>query len=269
MSDMNWNRCPLSSESAQRRDQGGRWTVLGDAQTPRVEFQRLGGIAVDHKDNLYVVDAYYNRVQKWSRRGKWELFARTGNAPGETIAPKDVAVDESDNIYLIDDSLTVGRLQKRLRSGDWTVLAEAETGQDPMGRPFLVAADLRGNAYVFDWLKDQSRLRMLDSQGHWTNVAAQGTELGRISSYIAGIATDANGRLYVADSGNSRVQVREADGKWFLLAAADTGVPGPSSPSGMVVDRHGVVYVTDGSQPRVLSWTPEKKSVDQAKAKQR
>jgi sugar lactone lactonase YvrE len=222
---------------------------------------------LDYKDNLYVVDAFYNRVQKWSRRGKWELFARTGNAPGEVVGPKDIAVDVSDNIYLIDDSVMGGRLQKRLRSGQWTVLAERDTGQQPMGRPYVVGVGLKDNVYVWDEFKDQTRLRMLDSQGQWKNTATQGTEPGQIGSYVGGVATDANGNLYIADTGNSQVQVRDAAGKWWLLAAADVAASGPSYPQNVTVDRHNVVYVTDASQPRVYSWTPEKKTSDKTKTR--
>ena len=97
---------------------------------------------------------------------------------------------------------------------------------------------------------------MRDPQGVWTVLAAKGTEIGQVGG-PGGLAIDSAGRLYVVDNGNHRLQVRDLDGSWSVLSAANSEV----SPLfmeyfvGILVDHQGVVYVTDSH--RVFRWTPQ------------
>ena len=75
------------------------------------------------------------------------------------------------------------------------------------------------------------------SPGYSTTVT-----IGRDYSNPTGIAVDASGAVYVADSGNARI-VRVAPGGASQSALAFTGL---SSPQGVAVDSAGNVYVVDG-----------------------
>src|SRR6266404_1231385 len=59
-----------------------------------------------------------------------------------------------------------------------------------------------------------------------------------------GVATDGSGNVYVADTGNSRIQKFDATGT-FLAAW------GSSSPTGVATDGSGNIYVADGSNNRI------------------
>jgi len=261
----------------QKRDAQGRWTVVVEVPNQLIDlhdpsfpvgvdpkwplpfwlpvfclFNAPWAVAVDRQDNLYVADSGYNRVMKLNTGGQWELCVPSGRAVGQTHNPSCVSVDASDNLYVIDGGR---RLQKRDAQGRWTVLAET-TGPNDGVYDICVAPN--GDAYVLSLMKDQLGLRMPDSHGGWTMVAPWGSGLGQVA-WPVGLATDAIGRLYIADFGNQRLQVRDVDGKWFVLASgSEAGLLNRFGPAGIAVDRQGVVYVTDSH--RVFRWTPQPKA---------
>ena len=186
-----------------------------------------------------------------------------GAGLGQTQRPTYLSMDASDDLYVIDGGKN-GRLQRRDRQGRWTVLVEPGPARDPLGLGewTAVAAAPNGNIYVAGFVDSpggrQYRLLMLDSKGRWTAVAAVGHELGQVS-WVTALATDSIGRLYVADQGNSRLQVRDVNGKWYELPApssAEHSEPLFWRPSCAAVDGRGGVYI--GAFPvGVLRWMPQ------------
>ena len=74
-------------------------------------------------------------------------------------------------------------------------------------------------------------------------IGRQGSDDGEFIN-PQGVALDGEGNLYVADTGNSRVQVFDAEGN-FLMAIADQRFTGPRY---VAVDDVGRVYVTDAAE---------------------
>lgn len=69
------------------------------------------------------------------------------------------------------------------------------------------------------------------------------------------MAVDAQGNLYVADSGNDRVQKRDAKGDWSVVAPMGSGVGQVRSPSGLAVDTHADIHVADTGNNRVQEFS--------------
>ncbi len=72
-----------------------------------------------------------------------------------------------------------------------------------------------------------------------------------------GVAVDAAGNVYVADTGNNRIQMFDSQGRFL----AKWGTTGSSlgqfrRPSGVAVDADGNIYVADASNNRVQRFTP-------------
>ena len=74
-----------------------------------------------------------------------------------------------------------------------------------------------------------------------------------------GIAVDGNGAVWVSDSDNHRIQVRDPDGRWRVAggkAGGGDGAIGSGAgefwgPSGIAVDGNGAVWVADSWNHRI------------------
>jgi DNA-binding beta-propeller fold protein YncE len=79
-----------------------------------------------------------------------------------------------------------------------------------------------------------------------------------------GIAADSKGNIYVADTGNRRIQKFSENGE--LLLSIDGGQAGGGElrePLGITVDAAGNIYVTDGTTNRLTKFGPDGKFVNE------
>jgi sugar lactone lactonase YvrE len=212
-------------------------------------FRHPWAVTVDRLDNLYVADSGFNRVMKLNAAGQWVLSVPSGQRLGETQNPSCVSVDTLNDLYVIDGGR---RLQKRDRKGRWSILAQTAGPDDGV---YEMCAGPGGVAYVSSYIHGQLGIQMPDSHGGWTMVAPMGTGLGQVR-WPLGIASDAIGRLYIADVANQRVQVRDVDGQWLLLASgAEAGLVNSFGPASIAIDHQGAVFVA--ALPGVFRWTPQ------------
>jgi sugar lactone lactonase YvrE len=98
-----------------------------------------------------------------------------------------------------------------------------------------LAVDASGNAYLADAYNH--RVRRIDSSGIITTVAGNGTQgdsgdggpaLAARLSHPHGVAVGADGTLYIADTGNSRV--RRVDAAGTITTIAGSGWWHPEAP---------------------------------------
>ena len=142
----------------------------------------------------------------------------------------------------------------------------ATAGQ--LNTPNGVALDGSGNLYIADW--GNERIRKVDSSGNISTVAGNGTfgfsgdggaaTAARLAS-PSGVALDALGNLYIADTDNQRI--RKVDTSGNISTVAGTGTAGFSgdggaataarlrSPSGVALDGSGNLYVADRLNNRI------------------
>jgi DNA-binding beta-propeller fold protein YncE len=123
--------------------------------------------------------------------------------------PNGVAVDDAGYVYVTDSNN--GRLLVFAQDGTIVATVGRGTGTGNLGLPRGVAIDGQGRVYVVDtsgqgvfvygqYAEGATGLEFLGSFG------SQGVANGAFS-YPNGISVDERGRLYVADSGNNRVQL--------------------------------------------------------------
>jgi tripartite motif-containing protein 71 len=145
-------------------------------------------------------------------------------------------------------SPVVGAMNNQL-----TFLWQSTGGPDPLVQPYGVGVDLDGNVWVAD---EQDRFQIIAPDGTYRETwGMPGSGDGQLAffnsnaAYARGygdVAFDAEGNLYVADTGNTRVQ-KFAPDRRFLLAWGSKGTGDGQflTPSGIAVGPDGTVYVSD------------------------
>jgi sugar lactone lactonase YvrE/TolB-like protein len=174
----------------------GQWGQKGKGSG---DFYFLSGIAVGPDGTIYTVDAKLNRVQVFDNQGRFlRSWGNKGKGTGSFVAPLGLTVDGSGNVYVADSKMR--RVQKF----------------DSQGR-FLAAFTDR-LTYPVDVAIDPSSgdLLILDAATHliWEmNPTGQSLRSyggpGRSSGQFVepyGLCTDGASSVFVADTGNSRVQ---------------------------------------------------------------
>ncbi|MBN2392639.1 MAG: TIGR03663 family protein [Anaerolineae bacterium] len=198
-------------------------------------------------NNTQIPDSYASSEQTLPLIFKVQL----SNAVGRGIA---VAPDGS--LYVADTA----------QHSIWHISPEGELlstwgeyGVAPgqFNEPWDVAVDLSGNVYVADtW---NHRIQKFTAEGEF--VLSWG-QLGQIQAYDPagnglfygprGIAIGPNGSIYVADTGNQRVQVFNAEGVFLHEFGGAGNQSGQmSEPVGIAINETGEVFIADSWNQRV------------------
>jgi uncharacterized protein YegL len=206
----------------------GEVTVLGEPDAAGADDDRFDtptGVAVDGGGHLYVSDTGNHRVQVFDTDG---TYRATIGRPGQAGAGND-AFDRPARLVI---------------------------GYD---RRLYVADSGNHRIQVFD-VTDPARPAYVTTYGH----AAQPGLGADLYNRPLGIATDAT-FLYIADSGNCRVQViRRVERDVFDTIGSTTGCHGGDAlalPSDVTLDTRGHVYVADPGNFVVHQFKPEDRSL--------
>ena len=190
--------------------------------------------------------------------------------------PFGIAVATDGTVYVADAGDS-NRIRKVTSEGVVTTLAGGNEGfSDGNGlaasfnTPSSLALDARGNLYVAD--TSNNRIRKITPQGDVSTIAGDGTA-GYIDGPAAqarfngpvGVAVDAQGNVFVADTYNDRVRMISPDGQVSTIAGA--GTPGFAdgdrnaalfdTPCGIIVASDGTLIVADTGNDRLRKITKD------------
>ena len=245
------------------------------------------GVAADAAGNLYIADRLNHRVRRVSN-GLITTVAGSGmggfggdNGPATSAqldSPSDVAVDAAGNLYIADSGNS--RIRKVSNGVIATVAGSGVVDFDGDNGPATsaqmnvnsgIAVDAAGNFYIADKLNN--RIRKV-SKGVITTVAGFGTkgfsgDNGAATeaelSAPQGVAVDAAGNLYIADTGNHCIR-KVSNGVITTVAGSGAegsgGDNGPAtsaqlnSPQGLAVDAAGNLYIADPVDDRIRVLIP-------------
>jgi hypothetical protein len=275
----------------------GRPTSAGyaDGTGTAARFYQPTGIAADHSGNIYVADANNYVIRKITPLAEVTTFAGTPNVSGsvdgasllaEFNSPFGVAVDSSGNVYVSDYSTVrvinpSGVVITLAGTSGQTGIVDGTGPAAQFGSLQGIAVDSAQNIYVSDYV--YCNIRKITSAGVVTTLAGPtipglggpttglcGNKDGQGSAARfqnpAGIAVDASGNVYVADTTNSTIRkitpqglVTTLAGTAGLLGSADGTGPAAKfrKPTGVAVDISGDVYVADAQNYTVRKITPD------------
>jgi len=109
-------------------------------------------IEVDSTDNLYIVDSYNFRIQKFTTNGVFlDEWGTNGNGDGQFEWPFGLAIDRNDNNNIYVSDISTHRIQKFNANGDF-ITAWGYIGNSPgeVNTPWSLAVSSNGNVYVGD-----------------------------------------------------------------------------------------------------------------------
>jgi sugar lactone lactonase YvrE len=243
-------------------------------------FGFLFGVVVDPVGNIYVADNAVG-IRKVSATGvvtKFvDLSAVSGNYSQGMFTIGQLALDVLGNLYVAatsDDTI-----RKVTPAGEVTTLAGASgafgsaDGNGTAARfagPQGVAVDAAGNLYVAD--TGNNAIRKITPAGVVTTLAggptyggADGVGPAAQFNEPAGLATDAAGNVYVADTGNSTIR-KITPGGVVTTIAGGIGMCGVAdgvgsaarfcTPNGIARDSVGNFYVADSGGNTIRRMTP-------------
>jgi uncharacterized protein (TIGR03663 family) len=193
--------------------------AIGSAE----ELAQPTGLAVDRQGRVYVADTGNHRIQVFDADGSLEqTIGSFGQGEGQFHEPRGVAVDRQGNIYVADT--WNARIVKLSRSGRW--LRTWGEGDEDLGNGRMVTrtgATQEGNL--------QAPLGFFGPRG---------------------VAVDADGNVYIVDTGNKRIVVTDDEGTYlYQWGAAGSEAGKFNEPTTIAFDSGGNAYVADTWNGRV------------------
>lgn len=241
------------------------------------------GLAADSSGNLFVADGILGRVRAIDSTGTISTVAGSGEdadsgdgGPATAAAlrsPCGIAVGPGGDLFLADsvahrvrkvDSLggitTVAGTGSAGLSGDGSAGTAAT-----LSEPSSLTLDAAGNLFIAD--KGNNRVRVLDTAGDISTVVGVSTSTSQgfsgdggsaATAQLAGVMAavrDADGNVYLSDTGNHRIRKVSAEGTITSIAgtgesgyAGDGGAASTAllnQPTGLALDGSGHLFVAD------------------------
>ncbi|MBI4468828.1 MAG: hypothetical protein HY650_05830 [Acidobacteria bacterium] len=248
-------------------------------------------IAFDAMGNAFIADTDHHRIRKIETDGTMTTIAGTGTLGfgGDGMAaamallngPRGVAVDGMGNIFIADSAnhrirkidamsgniSTVGGNGTRGFSGDGAAATAAM-----LNFPRAVALDAAGVIYVAD--TNNHRIRKIEASANISTVAGDGTQgstgdgaaaTAAKLNFPTGVAVDAMGNVFIADSNNHRIRQVTPANMNFITTVAGTGSPGFSGdgmaaasarlnvPTGVALGPSNSLLIADMGNSRIRS----------------
>jgi hypothetical protein len=190
--------------------------------------------------------------------------------------PHGVAVDAFGNLFIADTDNN--RIREVGTNGIiTTVVGKSGSGYTGDGgaatnanlnQPSSVAVDSFGNLFIAD--TENNRIRKVGTNGIITTAAGKqgdgysgdgGAATNATLNFPAGVAVDAFGNLFIADTDNNRIRMVGTNGVIITVAGKTaggySGDGGPATnanlnqPSGVAVDSFGNLFIADSNNRRV------------------
>jgi sugar lactone lactonase YvrE len=240
---------------------GATGTIDGVGSSAR--FESPSAIALDGAGNIYVSAVSLRKIAAGD--------VVTTLSGGDAYGSGGLAVDSGGNVYV--SSSSTNSIVEISPSGAVSTFAAASGAAVDGFTPIYygLAVDGAGSVYVAD--AANYRILKITQQGTASTIVgapygggyADGTGTAATFSYLAGVAVDGSGTLYVADQWNNTIR-KIAPGGVVTTVAGTPGITGSadgtgaaaqfSSPDGVALDSSGNLFVADQGNDTIRKITP-------------
>lgn len=241
-----YERSIYSSGDVVARDRNSllRQALTGESETGGEGVGKPYGVAV-RQGRIYVADSVGAAVKVFDiPAGRYFTIGL-----GELRQPLGVDVDAAGRVYVVDAFAKLVRIY----DAEGKSLSQLG-GPQVFSRPAGIGVDPRGErVYVADAggvdKSEEHRIRVFDAKSgaHLFDFGKRGTGPGELN-LPRDVAVGPDGRLYVVDAGNFRVQVFEPDGRHVATFGSVGRYFGNfARPRELALDTQGNVYVSDAA----------------------
>lgn len=175
-------------------------------------------------------------------------------------SPLDITVSADNRVYVAEEF--ANRISIFDTEGNYVGLVDGTQGGQGLNRPNGVALDAGGNLVIADtW---NYRIGAYNPAGEFLRGWGQAGQFGEMAQPIPAdgfwgprdVAVDAEGNVYVSDTGNKRVRVYTADGVWIRdIGSFGSNVGQLNEPAGLAISPDGRLYVADTWNQRISVFT--------------
>jgi DNA-binding beta-propeller fold protein YncE len=210
-------------------------------------FGETSGVSVDKDDNVWVFNRGKHPLIKLDKHGK---FLSAWEDP-PVLSSHGIKVDPQGNVWLVD---VEGHSVMKFTPAGRLLMVFANPGRKAgdndtkfaFNRPTGLSFKPNGDFYVSDGYVN-SRVVEYSKEGKYIRQWGRKGKGDGDFDLVHDVALDKQGRVYVADRNNSRVQVFDADGK-FLNKWTEVGQPWGLAYS----EKENAMYIADGQSNRIV-----------------
>ena len=211
----------------------GEWAQLPSGQV----FEKPSAVAADSQDRVYVYQQKGPRVLVFNQDGS---FVTAWQRRVEDVLDAHlICVSPQDEVYLVERD--AHQVLKYTVDGELLMTLGTRhqaAEQAPFNHPTSVAVAPSGDLYISDGYANSSVHRFSADGRHIASFGSPGS--GRAQFRVPhSVAVSGDGRVFVADRENDRIQVFTGEGEYI------SEWPDFAKPMGLHIDSNQVVYITD------------------------
>lgn len=212
------------------------------------ELDNPMGVIIDARGNLYVSDPGSHQIKVFENTGKTiGSFGKPGTGKGQLNYPYGLAIDNSGKLLVADPANR--RVSVYNRTGKYIKDLVPPDNHLGLVRPGTITVDGK-LIYISDLWGHQ--VVVIDDQGKLVRrIGSPGSEDGKLK-FPQSVVVDKQHRVWVADTGNNRIQVFDGKGKFLFSISGQSNQLNLSLLRGMATDNLQRVLVADAVSSKIL-----------------